>query len=275
MHQLSILPCLIITQKKSPPSEASQPPAGLASVANCEFVHWHQNKLSKSSKIDVFESGKSKLSNKRASLVFDHIYYWTDFASSHIQTLSPTLSEVRVYLLIWTPEPGKVSSSKNIYHFLVMHNVWKSQKKSHSTLRAILVNFWKPEACGQTVLPEGGKSKQRNETKLGDFQTLCKVVLWASLLSNLSFFLNCTRSFESKKKVGEGDLLFFWGKSAFDWSTGHLLLQHSPFFPGNEFGPFQYWFAMSWIHPFCKCSRKTWALLSSHRTIQRHIFKKE
>ena len=87
------------------------------------------------------------------------------------------------------------------------------------------------------------------------------------------FFLNCTRSFESKKKVGEGDLLFFWGKSAFDWSTGHLLLQHSPFFPGNEFGPFQYWFAMSWIHPFCKCSRKTWALLSSHQTIQRHILK--
>ena len=54
------------------------------------------------------------------------------------------------------------------------HGVWKSQKRSHSTLRAkratftfwldkswlkrpkwsILARFWKPEACGQTVLPD-------------------------------------------------------------------------------------------------------------------------
>ena len=55
------------------------------------------------------------------------------------------------------------------------HGVWKSQKKSHSTLRAkrttflfwvdkswlknaqkwcILASFWKLEACGQTVLPD-------------------------------------------------------------------------------------------------------------------------
>ena len=55
------------------------------------------------------------------------------------------------------------------------HGVWKSQKKSHSTLRAkratltflsgqkllknaqkwsILASFWKPEACGQIVLPD-------------------------------------------------------------------------------------------------------------------------
>ena len=56
----------------------------------------------------------------------------------------------------------------------VVHRVWKSQKKSHSTLRAIelclhfewtkvhskcqkwsiLASFWKPEACGQTMLPD-------------------------------------------------------------------------------------------------------------------------
>ena len=55
-----------------------------------------------------------------------------------------------------------------------VHSVWKSNKKSHSTLRAkrvtekfewpkvywkcqkwsILATFWKPEACGQTVLPD-------------------------------------------------------------------------------------------------------------------------
>ena len=59
------------------------------------------------------------------------------------------------------------------------HCVWKSQKKSHSTLRAkralfifwvdksslkmpkmfILANFWKLKACGQTVLPEGSLLK--------------------------------------------------------------------------------------------------------------------
>ena len=54
----------------------------------------------------------------------------------------------------------------------IPHCVWKSQKKSDSTLRAkwatftfwvsslkmpkifYLVIFWKPEACGQTVLPD-------------------------------------------------------------------------------------------------------------------------
>ena len=55
-----------------------------------------------------------------------------------------------------------------------LHNVWKSTKKSHLKLRAkratftfwvdkswlkcqkwsILTRFWKPEACGQTVLPD-------------------------------------------------------------------------------------------------------------------------
>ena len=53
------------------------------------------------------------------------------------------------------------------------HGVWKPQKMSHSTMRAkratftfwvniswkcqksfILASFWKPEACGQTVLPD-------------------------------------------------------------------------------------------------------------------------
>ena len=59
-------------------------------------------------------------------------------------------------------------------HYSCLHGVWKPQKKSHSSLRAkratftfwvdkslsimpkmiILASFWKPEACGQTVLPD-------------------------------------------------------------------------------------------------------------------------
>ena len=60
----------------------------------------------------------------------------------------------------------------------LLHSVWKSQKKSYSTLRAkrapftfwvdksslksakngpILANFWKPKACGQTELPDRSK----------------------------------------------------------------------------------------------------------------------
>ena len=83
------------------------------------------------------------------------------------------------------------------------HSVWKSQKKSHSTLRAkratftfwldksslkgqkwsILVNFWKSESFGQTVLPdrsiligqkmvENAKIEKHNCDILVDFQTL-------------------------------------------------------------------------------------------------------
>ena len=81
-----------------------------------------------------------------------------------------------------------------------MFTFWVDKNQSKIAKMVNFASFWKPEACGQTVLQEGGKSKKRNETFLGDFQILCKVVLWASLLSNLSFFLNCTRSFESKKK---------------------------------------------------------------------------
>ena len=86
----------------------------------------------------------------------------------------------------------------------LFHGVWKSQKKSHSTLRAkrlasyvyilsgqtfikkcqkwfILMSFWKPEACGQTVLPdrsvligqkfaENAKIETLKRDILGDFQ---------------------------------------------------------------------------------------------------------
>ena len=52
------------------------------------------------------------------------------------------------------------------------HDVWKSQKKSHWTLRAkktnqecqkyfILASFWKPEACGQKLLPDKSLSKEQ------------------------------------------------------------------------------------------------------------------
>ena len=85
----------------------------------------------------------------------------------------------------------------------MLHGAWKSQKKSHSTLRAKravftfwvdkswlkmpkIVNFgsfWNPEACGQTLLPDMSISIRQKLIKnakfqkhkcdiLSDFQTL-------------------------------------------------------------------------------------------------------
>ena len=83
----------------------------------------------------------------------------------------------------------------------LLYGVWKSQKKFHSTLRATftfcvakssltmpkmvnLASFWKPEAGGQTVLPdrsilidqklvENAKIEKFKWDILGYFQTLC------------------------------------------------------------------------------------------------------
>ena len=80
-----------------------------------------------------------------------------------------------------------------------IHTVWKSQEKSHSILRekramftfcedksllkmATFASFWKPVACGQTVLPdrsiligqklvENAKIKKFKCDILSDFQT--------------------------------------------------------------------------------------------------------
>ena len=70
---------------------------------------------------------------------------------------------------------SKVAQHKKDKESLLTHGVWKSQKKSHSTLRAkratftfyvdkkfikkcqkwsIMASFWKAKACGQTVLPD-------------------------------------------------------------------------------------------------------------------------
>ena len=97
---------------------------------------------------------------------------------------------------------------------LQSYGVWKSQKKSHSTLRAKratftfwddkvnqkwsnLASFRKPITCGQTVSPD-----KSNETFLGDFQTTWVVwrLLWMGhkpLFKNyysrsffLTFFIN-------------------------------------------------------------------------------------
>ena len=94
---------------------------------------------------------------------------------------------------------NKNNSDNTVY--MSVHGVWKSQKKSHSTLRAkratftfwedksslknakngpICSSFWKPEACGQTVLPdrsvligqklvENAKIKKFKWDILGDF----------------------------------------------------------------------------------------------------------
>ena len=43
-----------------------------------------------------------------------------------------------------------------------IQDVWKSQKKSHFTLRAILASFRKTEVCGQTVLPDKSIFKGQN-----------------------------------------------------------------------------------------------------------------
>ena len=68
--------------------------------------------------------------------------------------------------------PDEMKAWKLRIYFLALkskHSVWKSQKKSHSTLYCvqsevclhfkwkkwlILSSFWKPEACGQKVLPD-------------------------------------------------------------------------------------------------------------------------
>ena len=88
----------------------------------------------------------------------------------------------------------------------IEHGVWKSQKKSHATLRAkpatftfwvnqkcqkcsILASFWKPEACGQTVLPDRSVfigQKMVQKAKIQKFK--CDIVsnfqtMWESLLT--------------------------------------------------------------------------------------------
>ena len=85
--------------------------------------------------------------------------------------------------------PDEMKAWKLRIYFLALkskHSVWKSQKKSYSTLYcvqsevclhfkwkklSILSSFWKPEACGQKVLPDmsiliGQKFKNSNSTFL-------------------------------------------------------------------------------------------------------------
>ena len=54
------------------------------------------------------------------------------------------------------------------------HTVWKSQKKSHSTLKAKLIenakmvnlsSVWNLEACGQTLLPDRSILKGQKRAK--------------------------------------------------------------------------------------------------------------
>ena len=98
-----------------------------------------------------------------------------------------------------------------------IHSVWKSHKKSHLILRAKrakftfwvdksslkmvnLASFWKPEACGQTVLPDNSllmgqklveSAKNWKTDILGDFQTLCH---------HDSFLISCHSVWISHKK---------------------------------------------------------------------------
>ena len=61
-----------------------------------------------------------------------------------------------------------------------------------------MANFWKPDACGQTVLPdrsvligqtlvENAKSQNFKCDILGDFQTMCEVTKIAFLGQNLQW----------------------------------------------------------------------------------------
>ena len=84
---------------------------------------------------------------------------------------------------VFSQENWSITGSRTLIghlkYLITLHCVWKSQKKSHSILRAKratftflvdkslskmpkmvdLASFWKTEACGQTVLPDTGASK--------------------------------------------------------------------------------------------------------------------
>ena len=87
--------------------------------------------------------------------------------------------------------PGLEKKVTKEVKFLPTHGVWKSHKKSHSTLWAPkilnLAIFQKRKACGQTVLPDRslliGKELNENEnwtkienwTKLNENEKLDKI----------------------------------------------------------------------------------------------------
>ena len=117
------------------------------------------------------------------------------------------------YATVLTPKVS-ISISK------LQYGVWKSQKKSHSTLRAKratltfwvdksllkcqkwLIYFWKTEAWGQTVLPDmsdltGQKLVENTTIEIFNFQTIKSKIFklyffhiehWISIKSK--FFLN-------------------------------------------------------------------------------------
>ena len=115
--------------------------------------------------------------------------YLRDTTATPIQVQSGTISKSQIIFPRYKdticnysdfPKVAPMAGLWNFYDyqaticFPVVHSVWKSQKKSHSTLRAkratftfwvhknwlkmpkmvILASFWKTEACGQKVLPD-------------------------------------------------------------------------------------------------------------------------
>ena len=117
---------------------------------------------------------------------------------------SLSLSDAQTYRCITL----NMLPNRKLFSSIVMtwlkHGVWKSQKKSHWTLRAkratftflngqkfikncqkwsILASFWKPKICGQTVLPDRSVlirqkvAGKRQKVQMRDFESFSNNVL--------------------------------------------------------------------------------------------------
>ena len=150
------------------------------------------------------------------------------------------------------------------------HSVWKSQKKSHSTLRAKratftflvdkssfkmpkmvnLASFWKTEAFGQTVLPdrsvligqklvENAKIEKFKWDILDDFQTM-----WHSRKnSNLNFQLE--DNFKSTPKIQfwlmEKYVPLFDTSFVLHWYLCPIMLHETFYSPWGHLHPERWW----------------------------------
>ena len=114
---------------------------------------------------------------------------------------------------------------RKLRFYLITHNygVWKSQKKSHSTLRAKratftfwvdkiplkmpkIVNFWKTEAHGQTVLPERSLLIGQTLVENAKTQKYKCDIFWD--FHTLVFFLSIVTFLDTKRLYFTVNLVF-------------------------------------------------------------------
>ena len=98
-----------------------------------------------------------------------------------------------------------------------VHSVWKSQKKSHSMLRAkqhSKMFFWKPETCCQTVLPDRLLLIGQNRWKIPKCNWYIPICSLQSLKKLEYFFLSGMSPLKIKIIFGQIVLSVCW-----NWKT--------------------------------------------------------